>query len=86
MNIEKGKKCRRIVRIVVFWLSGCLSVGPDYEQPEVNTPDVWGQELTDDFKSDSPDIQYWWEQFDDALLDALIQRTSTNNPDLRIAA
>jgi NodT family efflux transporter outer membrane factor (OMF) lipoprotein len=70
----------------VFWLNGCLSVGPDYEQPEVSTPDVWGQELTDDFKSDSPDIQYWWEQFDDALLDALIQRTSTNNPDLRIAA
>jgi NodT family efflux transporter outer membrane factor (OMF) lipoprotein len=70
----------------VFGLSGCLSVGPDYEQPEINAPDAWGVELTKDFESETPDIQEWWVQFNDPILDALIQRSSTNNPDIRIAA
>ena len=67
-------------------LSGCMSIGPDYEEPETPMPDAWHEAVQDEFKSGTPDLQTWWTVFNDEMLNGLIARASTNNLDLKTAA
>jgi len=63
-------------------VTGC-TVGPDYVKPEVDIPDDWRYNIED--ASGTVNSQ-WWEQFDDPVLDALINEALINNKDVRIAA
>ena len=75
------------VLIIAGFVSGCLSVGPDYKAPEPNTPDNWSDALLKDFQSvTNNNIENWWMVFGDDVLNQLIVTASTNNPDLQIAA
>jgi NodT family efflux transporter outer membrane factor (OMF) lipoprotein len=74
------------VVLVSALLGGCISVGPDYEPPEIPMPDAWNEAVQDEFKSGDPDLQTWWSVFGDDTLNDLIARASTNNLDLRTAA
>ena len=67
-------------------LNGCMSVGPDYEAPAVETPDAWHESVMSDFESGQPNLQTWWTVFNDADLNGLIERVSTNNLSLKTAA
>lgn len=67
-------------------LNGCVSVGPDYEAPEVETPDAWHEAVMSDFESGEPNLQTWWTVFNDEALNGLIERVSTNNLSLKTAA
>ena len=67
-------------------LSGCLSVGPNYERPELVTPDAWSRSVSESFTTNAPSIETWWELFGDDTLNGLIDQCSTNNLELRIAA
>lgn len=67
-------------------LSGCISVGPDYEPPETAMPDAWHESVQEEFATGEPNLQTWWTVFDDDTLNMLIIRASTNNLDLRTAA
>ncbi len=71
-----------IVCVAIAWFTGC-TVGPDYVKPEIDTPEAWRYEY-----KDSADIvnTIWWRQFDDPVLDQLIQTALENNKDVRIAA
>ncbi len=70
----------------VVLLNGCMSVGPDYERPEMVTPDAWHVAVQEEFESGAPDLQTWWTVFGDDLLNHLITKASTNNLDLKTAA
>jgi len=70
------------VAIMLATISGC-TVGPDYVKPEVDTPDNW--RYTFEEATGTVNTQ-WWEQFDDPVLDALINQALVNNKDVRIAA
>ncbi|VGO21145.1 efflux transporter outer membrane subunit [Pontiella sulfatireligans] len=74
------------VVVVSVSLSGCISVGPDYEQPETPVPDAWNEAVQNEFKSGDPDLQTWWTVLGDDTLNGLISRASTNNLDLKTAA
>lgn len=72
---------------LAFVITGCLltacMVGPDYRRPEVQTPD--------NFRFQDPEAAKtantpWWEQFQDPVLNALIESALKNNKDVRIAA
>lgn len=69
--------------VTVLVLAGCASVGPDYHAVKPATPQLQGldaaQENVAQFQA------AWWKQFNDPILDALIQRAAANNLDLRIA-
>jgi NodT family efflux transporter outer membrane factor (OMF) lipoprotein len=53
----------------------------------VNTPDAWEDPLMGDFESGTnSNMQNWWTVFNDDVLNQLILTSSTNNPDLQIAA
>lgn len=62
-------------------LSGCM-VGPDYEKPEVDTPAAWRYEVSE--AADTVNTA-WWRQFDDPVLDELVDEALQNNKDVRIA-
>jgi len=77
---------QRLIRISVLVgaaiISGCL-VGPDYERPEVQMPDVWRVES----ESAAELINArWWHGFGDPVLDDLILTALQENQDVRIAA
>ncbi len=69
-----------------LFLNGCLSVGPDYEKPELTVVDSWGEAVTNSFLSGTNNISEWWTAFNDDILDKLILSAATNSPDLKIAA
>jgi multidrug efflux system outer membrane protein len=71
------------VLIIAFTtVTGC-TVGPDYVKPALDIPDDWRYHIED--ATGTVNTQ-WWEQFDDPVLDALINEALVNNKDVRIAA
>ncbi|HEX7813738.1 TolC family protein [Dyella sp.] len=64
-------------------LAGCASVGPNYHAPMEQPVALQGIDAN---RQSSQDFQArWWEQFNDATLNTLIQRAAKNSPDLQIA-
>lgn len=64
-------------------LGGCASVGPDYQRPAVETPANWQIDIQQ--ANDLANTR-WWEQFQDPILNELIQIALQENKDVKIAA
>ena len=64
-------------------LAGCASVGPDYQRPETPTPEQW--RISVQQANDLANTR-WWEQFQDPVLNELIQIALQENKDVQIAA
>lgn len=58
-------------------------VGPDYERPDLVTPDAWHSQLVEGVKHSEQGAGAWWKEFNDPTLDTLIERAQANNLDLR---
>jgi multidrug efflux system outer membrane protein len=71
-----------ILIIALTTVTGC-TVGPDYVRPEIDTPEDWRFKIEDAAGTVNTG---WWEQFNDPVLDALINQALLNNKDVRIAA
>lgn len=72
-----------IILCFVFLLAGCAVVGPDYQRPDIQTPGQWR------FKEDQARTLInarWWEQFNDPVLNSLIEIALKENKDVLIAA
>lgn len=77
-----------IVLLIAGAAAGC-TVGPDYKRPIVTVPDAYrGAAPPESAAADASPIgdQAWWEVFQDAQLQELIQIALQHNFDLRIAA
>lgn len=66
----------------LLFLQSC-TVGPDYQEPELNTvlQDEWQAENGEKAhfsKNQQPDVQ-WWQQFDDELLNQLIAKLHSSS-------
>ncbi len=74
---------RRLIAssFLVIILAGC-AIGPDYRRPEIETPQAWRYE-----EKEAKDVANtaWWEQFQDPVLNDLIQTALRENKDLRTA-
>jgi len=68
--------------VLALFCIGC-ALGPDYRRPAIDTPASWRVE-----EKDARDVvnTLWWEQFDDPVLNELIQVSLKENKDLKIAA
>ena len=74
---------RYALLVTVAALLGACAVGPDYRAPETAaTPFVAAQTAP---VEQEPFEAAWWEQFQDPVLDSLIERALTDDLDLRIA-
>jgi len=69
--------------ILLALLTGCVTVGPDYQRPAVDTPAIWRFEAKE--AQDLADMD-WWEQFKDPALNRLMRTALNENKDLLIAA
>jgi len=76
------KRLVTLILSVSFLLPGCM-VGPDYEQPMVESPGAW--RITAKEAADTANTA-WWEQFRDPVLNSLINTALLGNKDVRIAA
>jgi outer membrane protein, multidrug efflux system len=73
---------RRSVLLVCMLAAGCTA-GPDYVKPGVVTPEQFrfqDQEARDTVNTP------WWKQFEDPVLDALIEEALAHNKNVQVAA
>jgi outer membrane protein, multidrug efflux system len=79
----RRKTMRNVITfsLLVIILTGCM-IGPDYRRPAVETPASWRFE-----EKEASEIgnTTWWEQFNDPVLNALIQTALRENKDIMIA-
>jgi len=67
-------------------VSGCKTVGPNYSQPEMKTPDAWQKEVAGasaDKKSEQEILAKWWTTFNDPVLSGLMERAVAGNLSLK---
>ena len=69
---------------VVFLLAGC-TVGPDYEQPQTDVPDVWKYKVVSEMEDDESPLEGWWLNLNDPVVPKLIDQALEANYDLKIA-
>lgn len=64
-------------------VSGCWKVGPDYKRPEIDTPGQWRNTETSVLRNAVN--TKWWQQFNDPVLNDLVEQAIHNNYTLKIA-
>ena len=74
---------------VALGLSGCTTLGPEYQEPTVDWLQHWQTSLygqaVGSTRGQEPDLSFWWRLFDDPVLNQLIELARQENPSLRIA-
>jgi multidrug efflux system outer membrane protein len=78
---------KRIIPILLLiqilgLLAGC-AVGPDYRRPDLSVPGSYRYEVKD---ANGTVNTEWWRQFEDPVLDSLIDEALANNKNVKIAA
>jgi NodT family efflux transporter outer membrane factor (OMF) lipoprotein len=72
----------------ILLLSGCMTVGPDYSSPEMQTPKAWQQDVTGvagGKQSEEEILAKWWTTFNDPVLSSLMERAVAGNLSLKQA-
>jgi outer membrane protein, multidrug efflux system len=80
-NFQNRKYLWLVFAFVVF-TSGCM-VGPDYQRPQIDVPQTWRVE---DKNVQAVSNTSWWEQYNDPVLNELVQSGLQENKDIKIAA
>jgi len=89
MRPGSGHRLRAALLCTVLVVSGCTTLGPDYQTPQADWLEQWqtslyGQLGTPEERFES-DLRFWWQLFDDPVLNRLIESARRANPTLRIA-
>jgi len=73
---------RILCGVILLMLTGCMTVGPGYQRPSIDTPSSWRFE-----EREAKDLANtaWWEQFNDPVLNGLVAKALQENKDLLIA-
>lgn len=70
-------------------LSGCVTVGPDFEEPDVAWLSEWQTDLYGQIgqpeQQAQSDLRFWTQLFNDPVLNGLIETARRENPSLQIA-
>jgi len=67
--------------------AGCMTVGPDYQRPDIKLPDEFSYSPPKEQAApgQSKLATEWWKLYGDAMLDELVAATLANNADMRFA-
>jgi NodT family efflux transporter outer membrane factor (OMF) lipoprotein len=72
--------------LLLLFISGCAPLGPNFELPESTLPDQWEKTDAGGFNDQAEaDNLKWWKEFNDPVLDKLIQAAYEQNLPLRTA-
>ncbi len=80
LRLKKDKLHLFILLLIPFFFGGCLSVGPDYQAPPWNEPNI---SVTEEISTET--LSTWWSTLNDPILTELINNALTNNYDLKSA-
>ena len=75
----------KYLTLLIIVLSGC-SVGPKYTPPCDDLPCTWSATPSEKIQQSSCEDSEWWHNFNDPVLNQLIDLASSQNLDLQIAA
>ena len=75
---------RRSVLSLVLAAAGC-TVGPDYRPPSVVVVPAWIEAQNIGTDARPVDLLHWWTEFNDPILDTLVERAIKANLDLAVA-
>ncbi len=70
---------------ILFFATGCASVGPDFDMPEVPIADTWLDAEKESVNTTSRAYQDWWEVFKDPVLSKLVDAAYRQNLGLQVA-
>jgi outer membrane protein, multidrug efflux system len=73
---------RILIGIFMTLLTGCMTLGPDYQRPDIDMPDSWRFE---EKEARALANMAWWEQFNDPVLNGLVETALNENKDILIA-
>ena len=76
-----------VVFVMVLMLTGCTTLGPDYEEPEVEWLSNWQSDLYGQVghpeQQTEFDVRFWWRVFNDPVLNELIETARRDHHRLR---
>ena len=88
MILSKARAATTVIMVflTIVFSSGCAPVGPNYQKPEMKTPDAWHEAISREMaKQSGATLQTWWKIFDDPILNDLIEKARQSNLSLKIA-
>lgn len=74
-----------LLLLSVIAISGCETVGYNYQTPATKVPDRWTLSVQPHLDNDGACLTEWWKGFNDPVLNELIDRARAENPDFKIA-
>ena len=86
MTLRKSILLPISLAAVFFSMQGCLKVGPDFVKPAAPVSTNWLEAGNKQVKNKPANYRAWWESFDDADLNRIIDRAYRDNVTLQIAA
>lgn len=68
-------------------LTGCMTVGPDFEAPTPDMPETWlpTEGTPSEVFTAAKPLELWWRVFNDPALDSLIRRARVQSPSVELA-
>jgi len=89
---EQRESCQSGIRkrvvslaMVLFAVSACTKLGPNFQAPEAPATDSWIEQSDPKVKRTEADFKSWWRVFSDPKLNGLIQTAYKQNLTLRTA-
>lgn len=79
------KRLLRLTLLSVLCIGACTKVGPDFSAPPSDVAQHWLESDDPKLTASTPTYTDWWNVFDDAVLNKLIQIAYQQNLPLRIA-
>lgn len=77
-----------LIAVLLLTLQACTNLGPDYEEPTVEWLSTWETDLYGQAANttvEQQDLGFWWQAFNDPVLNDLIETARRENPTLQIA-
>jgi len=77
------------VLVAALALAGCVTLGPDFEEPDVTWLNDWQSDLYGQMGQPAAqtetDLRFWTQLFNEPALNSLVETARRENPSLRIA-
>lgn len=88
-EIRTNKRKKRAILgqvYCIFFLAAC-TVGPDFQPDHMKLPDNWKEHpaTPEEIERTNREMKTWWAQFNDPLLDRLVEKAVEGNYNLKIA-
>ena len=74
-----------LMLLLMYFVVGCTSLGPDFEKPEALVAEDWAEVDQEKISRQPADHPEWWTVFNDPVLNQLIETARSQNLTLRSA-